>query len=108
MAMLVSLTSIAAEVTGTLTFDDKAKRTVFNTSQQVWTENGITVVNDKSTSTSNVADYAKPVRFYASSAITVKCDGTIKQIVLIATAALMLLHSKTQSLALLLLFHLTR
>ena len=81
MAMLVSLTSIAAEVTGTLTFDDKAKRTVYTTSQQVWTENGITVVNDKSASTSNVADYAKPARFYASSKITVKCDGTIKQIV---------------------------
>ena len=81
MAMLVSLTSIAAEVTGTLTFDDKAKRTVFSTSQQVWVENGVTMTNDKSASTSNVADYAKPVRLYASSKVTVSCDGVIKSIV---------------------------
>ena len=81
MAMLVSLTSFAAEVTGTLTFDDKSKRTVYTTSQQVWVENGITMTNDKSASTSNVADYAKPVRLYASSKITVSCDGVIKNIV---------------------------
>ena len=82
MAMLISLVSFAAEETGTLTFDDKAKRITFTTSQQVWTENGITVTNDKASSSSNVADYAKPARFYKSSKITVKCDlGTITKIV---------------------------
>ena len=62
-------------VEATLSFDDVAKRTVFNTSQQVWTENGVTLSNDKSSSTSNVADYSNPARFYKSSNISVKVQG---------------------------------
>jgi hypothetical protein len=58
-----------------ISFADKAQRTVFNTSQQVWVQNGITVTNDKASSTNNVADYANPARFYAGSKITVSCTG---------------------------------
>ncbi|MBO7313716.1 MAG: hypothetical protein J6U48_05760, partial [Alistipes sp.] len=64
-----------AEYTSTLTFDDKAKRTTFTTSQQVWEENGLTLINDKAASTNNVADYAKPLRCYQGSKVTVKADG---------------------------------
>ena len=81
MAMLISLVSFAAETTATLSFADKAQRTVFNSNQQVWTQNGITLTNDKAASTNAVADYAKPARFYAGSKLTVSCEGTIKQIV---------------------------
>ena len=59
----------------TITFDDKAKRTSFDTSKQVWEENGITVTNNKGSSTSNVADYANPARFYKSSTITIAYPG---------------------------------
>lgn len=69
------------EITSTLTFDDKAKRTAFSSSSQTWEENGITFVNDKSQSTSAVADYAKPARCYASSKITVSTEGEISEIV---------------------------
>ena len=69
------------EATSTLTFDDKAKRTTFNTNQQVWTENGVTVTNDKASSTNAVADYAKPARFYQGSKITVAVEGEISEIV---------------------------
>lgn len=72
---------VSQEVTATLTFDNKAKRTTFSTTQQVWTENNITVTNDKSASTTNIADYAKPVRFYANSKITVAASGNIKSII---------------------------
>ena len=65
----------------TLTFDDKAKRTTFSTSQQIWQENGVTVTNDKAASTNAVADYAKPARFYQGSKITVAVDGKISEIV---------------------------
>ena len=81
MAMLISLVSFAAETTATLSFADKAQRTVFNSNQQVWTQNGITLTNDKAASTNAVADYAKPARFYAGSKLTISCEGTIKQIV---------------------------
>lgn len=69
------------EETATLSFADKAQRTSFSTSQQVWEQNGITFTNDKSSSTSNVADYANPVRLYAKSKVTVAAPGNITKIV---------------------------
>ena len=61
-----------------LSFADKANRTVFTTSQQVWEQNGIKLTNDKGSSTSNVADYAAPARFYKSSKLTVEYAGMTK------------------------------
>ena len=69
------------EVTGTLSFANKAQRTTFTTSKQVWAQNGITLTNDKASSTSSVADYAGPARFYKSSKITVVAGGAITKIV---------------------------
>ena len=42
---------------------------------------GITMTNDKASSTSNVANYSKPVRLYASSKITITAPGAITKIV---------------------------
>ena len=81
MAMLISLVSFAAEATATISFADKAQRTVYTTSQQVWEQNGIVVTNDKASSTSNVGDYANPARFYKNSKVTIQCTlGNIKKI----------------------------
>ena len=68
------------EITATLTFDDKAKRTEYTTSKQVWEENGIKLTNDKASSTTNVGDYAKPARFYKSSTIKIEAPGYITKI----------------------------
>ena len=73
--------TIVEEVSATLTFDNKNKRTTYTTSQQIWEENGITFTNDKSASTSNVGDYSKPARLYASSKVTVAAPGNITKIV---------------------------
>lgn len=79
-AMLMAVMSFAGEYSVTISFADKAQRTVYTTEQQVWEQNGIIVTNDKSESTTNVGDYANPARFYKSSALTVKCTlGTIKK-----------------------------
>ena len=59
------------EVTNTLSFADKAQRTEFTNEKQVWAQNGITVTNNKASSTTAVADYAGPARFYANSEITI-------------------------------------
>ena len=64
----------------TITFDDTTKRTTFTTSQQVWEENGITVTNNKSSSTSNVADYVQPARFYKSSNLIIKYNAKMTKI----------------------------
>ena len=65
----------------TLTFDDTAKRTTFTTSKQVWKENGVTCTNNKSSSTSDVADYVKPARFYANSNLVVEYSSAFNKIV---------------------------
>ena len=68
-------------VTATLTFDDVAKRTSFSTASQTWEENNITFINNKASSTNNVANYSKPARLYAGSSVTVEVDGNITEIV---------------------------
>ena len=64
----------------TITFDDKAKRTAYTTEQQVWVENGITITNNKASSSSNVADYAAPARFYASSELVIESEKEFTKI----------------------------
>ena len=63
------------KVSGTLSFASKDNRTTFTTQTQVWEQNGITFTNDKGDSTSNIADYASPVRCYAKSTITLEAKG---------------------------------
>lgn len=68
------------EVTNELSFANTNQRTSYSTTQQVWEQNGITLTNDKSSSTSNVGDYSNPARFYKSSKITITAPGNITQI----------------------------
>ncbi len=70
----------------TITFNDKSKRTEYDTSHQVWVENGITVTNNKDKSTTNVADYANPARFYKNSTLIVTGTSNIQKIVFITTS----------------------
>ena len=69
------------EKNASLSFANKAQRTAYTTSQQVWEQNGIKLINDKSSSTSNVGDYTNPARFYKSSKITITAPGNITKIV---------------------------
>ena len=62
----------------TISFADTANRTEFSTSKQVWQQNGITVTNNKSASTVNVADYVNPARFYANSEVIIEYPGIVK------------------------------
>ncbi len=86
MAMLISLVSFAEEAT--LSFANKAQRTSFSSTQQVWEQNGITFTNDKASSSNGVADYANPVRLYQGSTITIECGkGNITKIVFATNAS---------------------
>ena len=65
-----------------LSFASKDQRTEYSTTRQVWTQNDVTLINDKASSSSNVGDYANPVRLYAGSSITIECAaGTFNKIV---------------------------
>ncbi|MBR2926737.1 MAG: endonuclease [Clostridia bacterium] len=71
--------AISTEQKVTITFDaDKNNRTEYSTSLQVWVQNGITVTNNKGSSTSNVGDYTNPGRFYKSSSVTISCEGMVQ------------------------------
>lgn len=72
------ITASAAEQTVTLSFENKAQRTSFSSTQQVWEQNGITLTNNKGSSTNAVADYANPARFYKGSEIIVEYPGMTK------------------------------
>ena len=63
---------------GTLSFSSTANRTSWDTNHQTWAANGITVTNNKGASTSNVADYSNPARFYKSSQLIVAATGMLK------------------------------
>ncbi len=76
LASMLAITTSAASAS--ITFDDTAKRTEFSTEQQVWEQNGIKVTNNKNESTSNVADYSNPARFYKSSSVTIEYPGMTK------------------------------
>ncbi len=65
-------------VTATISFADKAQRTEFSTEKQVWAQNGITVTNNKGTSTNNVADYSDPARFYMNSELIIAFPGMMQ------------------------------
>lgn len=61
-----------------ISFADKANRVSQDVNSQVWEQNGITFTNNKGSSTSNVADYANPVRCYKGSDIQVEYTGIVK------------------------------
>ena len=67
----------AVAVEAKISFANKANRTEYSTSMQVWEQNGIVVTNNKGASTSNVGDYANPARFYKSSNVTIQAPGEI-------------------------------
>ena len=66
----------------TISFADSANRTVFNSNQQVWVQNGITVTNNQAGSTSAVADYTNPARFYKSSELIIAYTKAISKLVI--------------------------
>ena len=63
-----------------LSFADAANRLEWDANHQVWSANGITLTNNKGASTSNVADYVAPARFYKGSEIIVECDKAFSKI----------------------------
>lgn len=77
---VVGETPEAPANSATLSFADVANRTSFSTEQQVWEQNGVKLTNDKAGSSSDVADYSAPARFYKSSSITVEGEKAMTKI----------------------------
>ena len=79
----ITLTAIWEELKSTsISFASKYNRTSLSTSKQVWEQAGIIVTNNKNKSTSNVADYSNPARFYKSSDLVIEYPYPIYEIVI--------------------------
>ncbi len=74
----------SAEVT--IDFSTTDQRVSLSTESQVWANDGATLTNNKGNSTSNVADYSNPARFYKSSEIIIAFPGMNKIVVNCNTA----------------------
>ena len=59
----------------TISFASAANRTELSTTKQVWQQNGITVTNEKTSTSSDIVDYSNPARFYKYSKLTIACTG---------------------------------
>ena len=59
----------------TIDFSSTTHRVSWDTDSQVWTNGGITLTNSKGSSTTNVADYSNPARFYKSTSMEIVCNG---------------------------------
>lgn len=66
--------------TATISFASTTQRTSYSTSEQIWENEGVTFTNSKGSSTTNVADYSNPARFYKSSDISVTAPGNITKL----------------------------
>lgn len=70
------------EADATISFADKTTtRTEYSKDIQVWVQNGITVTNNKASSTTNVGDYGDPARFYKGSDIIITAEKNMTTIV---------------------------
>ena len=56
-----------------LSFASVANRTTYNSTTQVWEQNGITFTNNKGST--NIGDYFDPVRLYKNSTVKVEYNG---------------------------------
>ena len=68
-------------IDATLSFANAANRTSWDSTQQTWAQNDIKLINEKGASSSAVANFTNPGRFYKSSKITVEAPGIITKIV---------------------------
>lgn len=65
-------------VSAQLSFSDKANRKSLDANSQVWEQNGIKFTNEKASSSTDVSDYADPVRIYKGSSVKLEYPGILQ------------------------------
>ncbi len=64
--------------TGSIDFSNTANRESWDSSQQIWKQNGVTLVNNKSSGSAAIVDSSNPVKLYAGSKVTITANGIKK------------------------------
>ncbi len=83
----VEVAEAADTKTTSISFASTDQRTEFSTGSQTWENEGVTFINEKTSSSSNVADYSNPVRLYQGSKVTIIAPGNITKIVFTVSAS---------------------
>ena len=63
---------------GMIDFSKADQRTSYSSTQQIWANDGITLTNNKASSSSNVGNYTNPGRFYKGSQVIIEYPGMTK------------------------------
>lgn len=71
----------AGLVNATLKFNSTANRTSYSSTQQIWEQNGVKLINDKASSSSDVGNYSNPIRLYQGSKVTIEGKGMTKVVI---------------------------
>lgn len=64
-----------------ISFDNETARTSCTKDQQVWETNGLKLTNNKASSSTDVGNYADPVRFYKDSEVIIEYTGMKKLVI---------------------------
>ena len=64
--------------TATLSFASTDNRSSWNSEQQVWEQNNVKLINNKTSASTAIIDASNPARFYKSSTITIEHAGMTK------------------------------
>ena len=67
--------------TATLRFNNTSNRDSYNNSKQVWTDDDITLTNNRASSNTNIGNYSNPMRMFAGSEVIIEAPGDIITIV---------------------------
>lgn len=73
--------TVGEEQTETFDFSDSAQRESLTTEEQIWNTDNVKLTHSKAGSSTNIADYTNPIRFYKSSTITLSSESSISKIV---------------------------
>ena len=65
----------------TLYFNTLANRVSFSATKQVWQQNGVTAINEKTANSDNIVSNYDPVRFYAFSKLTIQSKDMVKLVI---------------------------
>ena len=84
---VVVLKQVVSGTSATLSFAKTDNRVSQDENKQVWSQNGITVTNNKASSASAVVDSSDPVKFYAKSEVIIAAMGNITKIEFVCSSS---------------------
>ena len=78
----IDVEEVEVPAESTLSFNNVSNRTQFTDNIQVWKDNGLTLTNNKASSTNAVGNYYNPARFYKNSEVIIESENQFSTLIL--------------------------